>query len=61
MNIKRLFTQVKFKEENMIETGESSKFNTTIVCRNCGQRLDVGANDTVPPCPRCGNKTFDHK
>lgn len=45
----------------MIETGESSKFNTTIVCRNCGQRLDIGANDTVPPCPRCGNTTFDHK
>ena len=43
----------------MIETGESSKFNTTIVCRNCGQRLDVGANDTVPPCPRCGENGCD--
>lgn len=28
-------------------------------CRNCGQRIDLGSKDTMPPCPRCGNTTFN--
>lgn len=43
----------------MIETGEKISSNSRLICRNCGQRIDVGANDKVPPCPRCGNTTFD--
>lgn len=43
----------------MIETGEKTSSKASLICRNCGQRIDVGANDTVPPCPRCGNTTFD--
>lgn len=27
-------------------------------CTNCGQRLDLGKNDKMPPCPRCNNTTF---
>ncbi len=27
-------------------------------CCNCGQRVDIGKNDKMPPCPRCNNTTF---
>ena len=41
-----------------ITTGEKPGMGA-YSCRNCGQRIDLGAYDKMPPCPRCGNTTFN--
>lgn len=42
---------------NIIKTGEKPGYGT-YSCTNCGQKVDVGAYDKVPPCPRCSNNEF---
>lgn len=27
-------------------------------CTNCGQEIDLGEYDKMPPCPRCNNNEF---
>lgn len=27
-------------------------------CTNCGQQLDMGTGDKLPPCPRCSNDKY---
>ena len=39
------------------KTGEQPGYGT-YSCTNCGQLLDIGSKDTMPPCPRCSNNEF---
>lgn len=31
----------------------------TYRCRNCGNQIDVGSVDSLPPCPKCGNAEWN--
>ncbi len=31
----------------------------TYKCTNCGTEVNLGNGDTMPPCPKCSNTTFD--
>jgi predicted nucleic acid-binding Zn-ribbon protein len=31
----------------------------TYECTNCGHRLQVGSSPHLPPCPKCGNGSYD--
>ena len=31
----------------------------TYECTNCGYRLQVGSSPHLPPCPKCGNGSYD--
>ena len=42
------------------KTGEQPGYGT-YSCTNCGQLVDIGKNDTMPPCPRCSNNEFTQK
>ncbi len=30
-------------------------------CTNCGQEVNLDDGQTLPPCPRCNNRTFTKK
>ena len=31
----------------------------TYECTNCGYELQVGSTDNLPPCPSCGNGSYN--
>ncbi|MGN1227250.1 MAG: hypothetical protein ACI4TX_01255 [Christensenellales bacterium] len=31
----------------------------TYACLNCGQKITLEAGETLPPCPRCTNQSFE--
>lgn len=43
----------------MIETGETTSEDVRLICRCCGQTVELNSKDTIPTCPRCNNTTFD--
>ncbi len=43
--------------KKVIKTGEKPG-RGCYVCTNCGQDVDLGARDKMPPCPRCSNNEF---
>ena len=43
--------------KKVIKTGEKPG-RGCYVCTNCGQEVDLGARDKMPPCPRCSNNEF---
>ncbi len=44
-------------EEKIYKTGEKPE-EGAYYCTNCGERVDIGSGDKLPPCPRCSNNEF---
>jgi predicted nucleic acid-binding Zn-ribbon protein len=30
----------------------------TYQCTNCGETIDLGSSQSIPPCPKCGNANW---
>ncbi len=46
--------------KHVVKTGEKPG-KGRYSCTNCGQEIDLGANDKMPPCPKCNNSEFTEK
>jgi len=40
-------------------SGETARETGDFRCANCHRQTHVTKGHTIPPCPHCGNKTFD--
>jgi len=47
-------------DKKICKTGEKPG-DGAYICTNCGQRVDLGPHDKMPPCPNCGNNEFTKK
>ncbi|HEV7283820.1 MAG TPA: hypothetical protein VGN75_03110 [Kaistia sp.] len=40
-------------------SGETARETGDFRCAKCHRQTHVTKGHTIPPCPHCGNKTFD--
>ena len=43
---------------NNVTTGQIPSAGT-YKCTNCGTEITISSGDTVPPCPKCSNTSFN--
>jgi DNA-directed RNA polymerase subunit RPC12/RpoP len=42
-----------------VKAGETAPESGTYKCTRCGYKIQLNKGDTVPVCPKCGNKVFE--